>query len=181
MMAGMRRIGATFGFTLMEMLVVIAIIGILAAVVFAALGSSRIKANDAKRVSNLKDIEAALAWYYSVEGAYPSTSGSWRSQCSNWGGYAATDVIPGLAPTYIASIPADPISNNPANENCYLYKSDGVNFKFADYALTESTVSAQPTLVDPAHNSAYWAGGSACTSPDSTAVWAVWSAGGQCW
>ena len=48
------------GFTLIELLVVIAIIGILSAVVLTSLNSSRDKAQDAKRVNDVKQVALAL-------------------------------------------------------------------------------------------------------------------------
>jgi len=51
------------GFTLIELLVVIAVIGILAAVVLASLNSARVKARDAKRISDLKALVAAVELY----------------------------------------------------------------------------------------------------------------------
>ncbi|PIY58013.1 MAG: secretion system protein G, partial [Candidatus Yonathbacteria bacterium CG_4_9_14_0_2_um_filter_47_74] len=59
------------GFTLIELLVVIAIIGVLSSVVLASLNTARGRANDARRISDLKAIEIALALYYDNNGAYP--------------------------------------------------------------------------------------------------------------
>ena len=62
------------GFTLIELLVVIAIIGVLSTLAVVALGSARQKANDAKRLSDVKQIQTALELYYTDNNHYPTTT-----------------------------------------------------------------------------------------------------------
>jgi type II secretion system protein G len=60
------------GFTLIEFLVVIAIIGILSSVVVASLNTARLKARDAKRIADIKQIQLALEMYNDKNGSYPT-------------------------------------------------------------------------------------------------------------
>lgn len=59
------------GFTLIELLVVIAIIGILTAIVTANFAQSKAKARDAKRVSDLAQIQLTLEMAFDRCNAYP--------------------------------------------------------------------------------------------------------------
>lgn len=82
------------GFTLIELLVVIAIIGILSSVVLASLNGARKKGRDARRISDVKQIQLALEMYYDANGSeYP-------------------DALSSLAPTYISTVPTDPQSTS---------------------------------------------------------------------
>jgi len=59
------------GFTLIELLVVISIIGMLSSIVLASLNTARAKARDARRVSDLRQVQTALEFYYDKHGNYP--------------------------------------------------------------------------------------------------------------
>ncbi|MDO8522370.1 MAG: type II secretion system protein [bacterium] len=86
------------GFTLIELLVVIAIIGILSSVVLASLNTARQKGRDARRISDVKQIQLALELYYDSNQFYPLTIGT-----------TASSVL--ITGSYISSIPVDPVSN----------------------------------------------------------------------
>jgi len=59
------------GFTLIELLVVIAIIGLLSTLAVVALNSARQRSRDAKRVSDIRQIQTALELGFSESNGYP--------------------------------------------------------------------------------------------------------------
>ncbi|MEK7560415.1 MAG: prepilin-type N-terminal cleavage/methylation domain-containing protein [Patescibacteria group bacterium] len=83
------------GFTLIELLVVIAIIGILASIVFSSINQARRKSRDARRLADLKQIQQALELYFDDFRQYP-----------------ADIIIPTLSPTYMTTVPDDPLGNS---------------------------------------------------------------------
>lgn len=59
-------------FTLIELLVVIAIIGILSTMAVVALQGARAKARDAKRITDIRQMQTALELYFNDWNSYPS-------------------------------------------------------------------------------------------------------------
>jgi len=59
------------GFTLIEILIVVAIIAILASVVLVGLGPTQQAGRDARRLSDLHEVQNGLELYYNKNGAYP--------------------------------------------------------------------------------------------------------------
>lgn len=59
------------GFTLIELVIVIAIIGILASIVLVGLGGFRANARDAKRIAEIGQMQNALELYFGKCGYYP--------------------------------------------------------------------------------------------------------------
>ncbi|WP_416208538.1 type II secretion system protein [Fodinibius sp.] len=64
------------GFTLVEILVVVGILGLLASVVYANLGGARQSANDARRISDVTSISDALELYYARNRKFPGAGGN---------------------------------------------------------------------------------------------------------
>ena len=62
------------GFTLVELLIVVIIIGILAGMMLLSTGSATDKAEATKIVSNLRNIKAAALMYYADNNNWPSAS-----------------------------------------------------------------------------------------------------------
>ncbi len=62
------------GFTLIEFLVVIAIIGLLSSVVLSLLNTARMESRDARRINDLRQIKLALELYFDDNRSYPVVS-----------------------------------------------------------------------------------------------------------
>src|SRR3990172_11335273 len=90
------------GFTFIEILVVITIIGILTAVGVTNLRVANQKAKDGRRQADLEQIRAALELYRSDQNLYPTTA-----EFPDAGG---TLTSPDGNITYISDRPEDPVS-----------------------------------------------------------------------
>jgi general secretion pathway protein G len=87
------------GFTLIELMVVIAIIGILSAIVIVNLSGTRAEGRDAERVTEVKQVALSVTLYREVCDQYPSSlSGSASNGCPS--GTNLSD--------FINPIPTDP-------------------------------------------------------------------------
>lgn len=60
------------GFTIIEVLVVVAIIGILASMVLVGLGGARMQGRDTRRITDLSRIQSALEMHFTKNGRYPT-------------------------------------------------------------------------------------------------------------
>lgn len=106
----------TKAFTLVELLVTIAIVAILSGIGLGSFGMVQKTSRDGKRKADLEAIRSALEIYKSDTGGYPATTGP-------------------LAPSYIASLPPDQTTGQiygylPAPALC-----DGVLTKCTSYTL----------------------------------------------
>ena len=86
----------TAGLSIIELLMVIAIIGILSTVVLASLNESRAEAHDILRISQLKEVEKALVSYYFENNTYPVGDGILSVEATE------------IAPAQINDLPNDP-------------------------------------------------------------------------
>jgi len=136
------------GFTLIELLVVIAIIGLLSTLAVVALNDARIKSRDAKRLSDIKQIQSALELYYSDNNTYPVTANAITLGSSTQNGLCGTGTTGFYANNaagctaagttqYMGVVPAAP---TPPTGNAYVYTGSATTYGIT-FSLEKKTGS----------------------------------------
>jgi general secretion pathway protein G len=155
------------GFTLIEILIVVVILGILAAIMVPQFSSARGDARHAKREQDLKTMEKVLEMYANDFGQYPYRWG-WGGESPSWGAMALegdTSYVPLVTPTYIAALPRDPALTGPTSGRGYIYLSNGQDYKFMAHNILGG-IPAGHALADP---------------PRPTVSMSIWTPGGRNW
>lgn len=118
-----KRRGRISGFTLIELLVVIAIIGVLASIVLASLNSARRKSRDARRITDIKQVQLALELYFDASVGGTSQYPAGTTTCTATPDTTSVSENNGLQDLairgYIPQVPRDPGSSSV----CYRYAS----------------------------------------------------------
>ena len=93
-------------FSLVEIMVAIAIVAIIAAIGASSLSAIQKTGRDTQRQADLRAIQAALQQYYADVNKYPGalTSGSALNDCTG----RTTDPVCVPSKTYLSKVPADP-------------------------------------------------------------------------
>lgn len=105
------------GFTLVELLVVIAVLAVIVTWATVSFTSSRSKARDTQRVHDIKEIQTALEMYYSRHQYYPTAITAGQALAAN-------------GVTYLDVVPANPSPRTDGDcpDSEYKYSGSGSNY-----------------------------------------------------
>lgn len=122
------------GFTLIEMVIVIAVVGILMGLAFNGIRGVQSAARDTKRVADLRSVQSYLELYFNKCGHYPGDNACNTGTPGNWG------TLVGVLEATVAN-PGD-IPNDPqaSSGKVYTYDSDAQNTEYVISATMEKTV-----------------------------------------
>jgi prepilin-type N-terminal cleavage/methylation domain-containing protein len=117
-----------FGFTLVELLVVVSIIGLLSGMVVISIKNVKAKARDSQRLSDMSTIVTALNMYHNDNNAYPIFDGYITN----------ADVLSTALKNAkaLTSVPKDPLDSG--TYRYYYQSSDGRDFYLEYYLETNS-------------------------------------------
>jgi prepilin-type N-terminal cleavage/methylation domain-containing protein len=126
------KISKNSGFSLIELLIVIGIIGVLASFILIANGRSKVQSRDARRVEDMREIYNALQLYYTNVEEYPPdcSAPGYAGGCDKpdqpYSGIMADSSSDGefvqfLTPDFLGDVYGDPLNGA---ENFYFYTTD---------------------------------------------------------
>lgn len=161
------------GFTIIEIIVVIAIISVLSSIVMAGVNNMRTKARDARRVADFRHIQIALVKFYEQFNRYPMTSGGpfwddhWEYfqdclQTGNNCGFTTTGYQP-----VMAQVPNDPLDDpNTSSDSDPTYYTGWEGRTEQNYTLRAYLENANnPALQSDADGGWRSAGDGGCDDP----------------
>lgn len=137
------------GFSLIELMIVVAVMAILSTVGFFAYNNFQKTARDSKRKADLKTVGTALQAYYSDNGNYPvpnSATADGHEDANDVGG--SSNLALALA-TYGGKVPLAPVVSSMTGENVqyqYAYDFDSASSKGKTYALC-AQLEANPAMM----------------------------------
>lgn len=116
----MNKAPAKRGFTLVEILIVVAIIATLASVALVGLGPVQRSGRDTRRISDLRQIQNGVELYFAKCGYYPGDAVGGGADCA---GFTSTDFAGMSAALLGSELGISKVPNDPQSGKSYIYQS----------------------------------------------------------
>ncbi len=131
------------GLSLIELMVVVSIIAILSALLYANFNEGGEQARDAERKADLRTIQSALELYKNRYGRYPAgcnSAGTWSGQVGTaYTCASGSQYITALAPEFLPVLPTDPKLNGSQSGYVYTTNTAGTVYKL----MVKNTVESE--------------------------------------
>jgi len=124
------------GFTIVELLIVIVVIAILAAITIVAYNGVQARARDSRRANDLASIKTAVLTYDAINGGVPGTATYGSSGIGGWDYSTLPNWLSFLRSTN-GNMPVDPINQAPTTDP----QNDGRTYFYYCYTGSPSTVA----------------------------------------
>lgn len=152
------------GFTLIEMLVVIGIIGLLASVVLVGLANARRSGRDAKRLADLRSIQTGLEGFYNACGYYPAVA---TAGCGAGAPTIEDDLTMDELNTALSFLGAPAVPHSPSGVDYeYGFSDDGQSY------VLKAVLEADNKVLLTSYEGVGF-GGVGCTTPPTTFEYCV--------
>lgn len=116
------------GFTIVELLIVIVVVGILAAITVVAYNTVQSRARDNVRKADIANLAKGIEQYYAVNGHYPMSSG-W---CTQYSGASYIAAFTAELEPYMKNIPLDPTYKQTHQDYFYRNFNDQSYYLYAE-------------------------------------------------
>ena len=127
------------GFTLIELLVVISIIGLLSTLAIVALSTARQRSRDAKRVSDMKQLQTAIELFFDKNKTYKPAAATCGVAASAVSACTATTSTSGVEDGLANELPGIAQLNDPSSSTlCTSTSTSTCNYAFTALANTTS-------------------------------------------
>lgn len=151
------------GFTIVELLIVIVVIAILAAITIVAYNGIQARATFSTYKSDITSINKAILMYYADNGAYP---GHLASGSGCWTNSGTQNFISGLTPKYMTNLPLTP-NGSAGHYYAYCFNNGGTEYKLLRLAPGVTAVPSVEQTGNPQMDPVRTPRG-----------WGIWSPGG---
>lgn len=150
------------GFTLLELIIIMVILGVLAGLISGNLLNSLKKGRDSQRKSDLAQVKNALELFYEDMGEYPKFAITWEGKLCQTSACGANEKV------YMYKLPKDP--KNPTLS--YSYNTDANGTYYRLYSCLENPEQVLNTV--STNNGSFTCAGYNCKDSTGATVACIW-------